>query len=87
MHAKIILSSSLICTKTEGFVRNNVMFVGIRICSGPTGLAGRYRDCHNGDSENRKGLPSVCLVWVSPLLKQPDRSFNSDILYGVSKPI
>ena len=53
-------------------------------CSGPTGLAGRY--CHNGDSQNRKSS-SVCLVWVSLLLKQPDRSFDSDILYGISKPI
>ena len=54
-------------------------------CSGLTCLAGRY--CHNCHSQNRKWSPSVCLVRVSPLLKQPYRSFVSDMLYCVSKPI
>ena len=49
-------------------------------CSGPTDLAGRY--CHNSDSRIRKRSPSVCLVWISPLLKQPGKSFDSVILYG-----
>ena len=45
-------------------------------CSGPTGLARRY--CRNGDSQNRKrdGLQSAAVVWVSPLLRQPDRSLT-----------